>query len=118
MTGLPWYRGDTNLPTHDKILDLLGASPKGKGAAFVYMCSIAQSVGNGSDGIIKRAQLPFIHGTPTDARLLVDAGLWEVIDGGWRIRNFGTRQVVGASEQVKAEQISAARSRAAKGGSK
>lgn len=28
--GLPWFRADTNLPTHNKVLELLGKSPKGK----------------------------------------------------------------------------------------
>ena len=116
MMGLPWFRADTNLPTHDKILDLIGASPKGKGAAFVYFCSLANGVGNDSGGVIKRAALPFIHGTTADARLLVEAGLWDVVDGGWTIHNFGTRQLVGASEQVKAEQIAAARADAGRKG--
>jgi len=112
MPGLPWFRADTNLPTHDKILDLIASSPKGKGAAFVYVASIASTVGNGGEGVIKRGQLPFIHGTPADAALLVEAGLWDVFEKGWRIHNFGTRNVVGASEQVKAEEISAKRSTA------
>lgn len=114
---LPWFRADSNLPTHEKIVDLVASSPKGKGAAFVYMCSIATSAANGSDGVIRRGQLPFIHGTIADARLLVDAGLWEVVDDkSWRIRNYGTRQLAGASEQVKAEEISAARAAAGRAG--
>lgn len=113
---LPWFRADTNLPTHDKITELVASSPKGKGAAFVYFCSIAQANANGSDGLIKRGSLPFIHGTPADATLLVAADLWETEGTGWRIRNFGTRNLVGASEQVKADEISAARSAAGRAG--
>lgn len=96
---LPWFRADTNLPTHDKILDLVGNGQRGKAAAFVYVCSIAHSVGHGTDGYIARAALPFIHATPADARLLAEARLWEVVEGGWRIKNFGTRQLIGASSQ-------------------
>lgn len=116
MAGLPWFRADTNFPTHDKILDLVGVGPKGKAAAFVYFAAIAQQVGIGGDGQIKRAALPFIHGTTADAGLLVESDLWEVNDGLWRIRNFGTRQVVGASQQVIAEELSATRSAAGKAG--
>jgi hypothetical protein len=31
---------------------------------------------------------------------LVAGDLWEVVENGWRIRNFGTRQVVGAAQQA------------------
>ncbi|GAA4176429.1 hypothetical protein [Gryllotalpicola koreensis] len=106
--GLPWFRADTNFPTHDKVLDLVGLGAKGKAAAFVYFCSLAHAVGQGTDGLIKKATLPFVHGTAADARLLVDARLWIVVEGGWQIKNFGTRQVVGAEAQAIHEVKSAA----------
>lgn len=114
--GLPWYRKDTNFHTHDKVLDLVALGMKGKAAGFVYDCALGNSVGNGGDGLIKRAALPFVHGTTADARLLVEVGLWEVVPEGWRIRNYDTRQVVGMSEQVKADEISQKRSAAGKQG--
>lgn len=98
--ALPWFRADTNLPTHDKILDLLGKSPKGKGAGFVYVCSLAYAAGHETSGFIARAALPFVHGTPAEARLLAEARLWDVVEGGWQIRNWGTRQLVGAESQA------------------
>lgn len=110
--GLPWFRADSNLHSHDKVLDLIDSSPKGLAALGVYFSSLSFSVGNGNDGIIKKAHLRFVHGTPALAALLVSAELWDAYEGGWRIRNFGTRQVVGMSEQVKAEEISAVRSAA------
>lgn len=113
---LPWFRADTNLPTHDKVIDLVGHGQKGKAAGFVYFCALGSQVANGGNGTIKKAQLPFIHATPADARLLVEARLWEVVEGGWRIKNYGTRQVVGMSEQVKAEELSSARAEAGKKG--
>ena len=114
--GLPWYRSDTNFHTHDKVLDLVAFGSKGKAAGFVYECSLSYTVGNGNDGRIKKTALPFVHGTPADARLLVEVGLWETTEGGWRINNFGTRQVVGAGEQVKEEQSRAAKSEGGKKG--
>lgn len=98
--ALPWFRADTNLPTHDKILELLGKSPKGKGAGFVYFCSLAYSAGHETGGFIARAALPFVHGTATEARLLAESRLWEVVEGGWKIRNWGTRNLVGAESQM------------------
>jgi len=98
--ALPWFRADTNLPTHDKILELLGKSAKGKGAAFVYVCSLAYAAGHDTSGFIARAALPFVHGTTVEARLLAEVRLWDVVEGGWLIRNWGTRQLVGAESQA------------------
>jgi hypothetical protein len=106
--GLPWFRADTNLPTHDKVLELLGKSPKGKGAAFVYVCSLAYSAGHETSGFIARAALPFVHGTTHEARLLAEVRLWNVVEGGWAIRNWGTRQLVGAESQTIHEERSKA----------
>jgi len=111
--GLPWIRLDTNVAAHDKIADLVDAhGTKGKAAGFVYFCSLAYAGGHESDGVIKKSTLKFIHGTPGDAALLVQGDLWLLIDGGWSIKNYGTRQVVGAEQQV----VSAARSAAGKKG--
>ena len=113
MAGLPWMRVDTNLPTHDKVLELVGVGARGKAAAFVYVCGLAYSVGHGTDGFVRRAALPFIHGTAGDVRLLVDARLWIPVDGGWTISNFGTRQVVGSSTAAaQAERTEKARANA------
>lgn len=113
MSGLPWFRSDTNVPTHDKILDLIGAhGAKGKQAGFVYWMSMCHAAGHGTDGVIKRSALPFVHATSGDARLLVMAGLWEVIEGGYRIKNWGNRNVVGAMQQA----LSDVRSEAGKKG--
>ena len=98
--ALPWFRADTNIATHDKILELLGKSPKGKGAAFVYVCSLAYSAGHETSGFIARAALPFVHGSTLEARLLAEVRLWDVVEGGWKIRNWGTRQLVGAEAQA------------------
>lgn len=110
--SLPWFRADTNFPVNDKIVDLVASGSRGKGAGFVYFCSLATAVGTGSDGLIKRGQLPFIHGTTGDAALLVEHGLWDVDPLGWRIHNYGNRQVVGAMAQAIADSLSAARSEA------
>lgn len=101
---LPWYRSDTSFYSHDKVLELVGLhGEKGKSAGFVYLCALGHAVGHGTSGLVKRTSLPAFHGKVGDAALLVAAGLWETTAGGWHIVNFGTRQVVGASQQVAAE---------------
>ena len=106
---LPWYRSDTSFATHDKVLDLVETyGAKGKQAGFVYQCAMGHAVGHATDGTVKRTSLKGVHGTSGDAAILVAVGLWEAVDSGWRIVNFGTRQVVGASQQVISEAKSAA----------
>jgi hypothetical protein len=108
VAGLPWFRSDTNINTHDKILELVGLGAKGKAAGFVYWMSLAYAAGQATDGLIKKAVLPWVHGTPADARLLVEARLWTPVDGGWHINNYGTRQAVGATQQAIADGVRAA----------
>lgn len=116
MAGLPWIRCDTNVNTHDKILELVGNGAKGKAAGFVYWMALCYSGAHDTGGLIKKAVLPFVHGTPADARQLIDARLWVAVDGGWQIVNYGTRNVVGAAQQAIADELSAARSDAGKKG--
>lgn len=111
--GLPWIRLDTNVSANDKIADLVDEhGARGKAAGFVYFCALAYAGGHESDGLIKKAILKFVHGTPADAALLVSSDLWIEAEGGWVIKNYGTRQLVGAEQQV----ISAERSAAGKKG--
>lgn len=105
---LTWYRADTSFASHDKVLALIETyGAKGKAAGFVYQCALGHSVGHATDGLVKRTSLRAMHGTAGDAAILVAADLWEVIDGGWRIKNFGSRQVVGAAQQVIREEAAA-----------
>lgn len=99
--ALPWVRVDSNIATHDKILDLLGRK-NGRSIAFSYVCAIAYSGGNGTDGHIPFAALPFIHATKRDAEVLVEVGLFEPNPRGWTIRNYANRQQLSfVSDQVR-----------------
>ncbi len=90
---LPWVRLDANIATHDKILELLAdPSPKKWQAAASYMFALGWAGAAGTDGRILISALPFVHGTPATARLLVKHRLWEETDNAWRIRNYEIRQ--------------------------
>lgn len=89
--GLPWVRLDSNIASHDKILALL-TRRNGRAIAFSYCCSLGYSGGNGTDGHIPFAALPFLHATRKDAEMLVEVGLWEPDPYGWTIHNYGDRQ--------------------------
>jgi hypothetical protein len=88
---LPWVRLDTNLPSHDKILELL-AMRDGHRTAFVYVCSLSYCGHNQTDGFIPLAALPLIHGRRADADRLVEVRLWTLAPKGWVIPNWLERQ--------------------------
>lgn len=106
--GLPWIRLDTNIPTNTKILELAGRGDKGLAAAFVYVASLAHAGGHETSGFIAKGALPFVHGKPAHARLLAEARLWIVVEGGWQIANWGERNLVGATSQALSEVRAAA----------
>lgn len=102
--GLPWVRLDSNIATHDKILALL-TRRNGRGIAFSYCCALAYSGGNGTDGHIPFAALPFIHATKKDVETMVEVGLLDPDPYGWTIRNWADRQQLTAvSESLRAGQ--------------
>lgn len=91
--ALQWVRLDANIAAHDKILNLLAdPSPKKWQAAASYMFALGWSGGAGTDGKVSKSALPFVHGTPLTARLLVKYHLWEEATTGYEIRNFDARQ--------------------------
>lgn len=94
--SLPWFRVDSHIGSHDKVLNLLsieGAKPADRWqASFSYICAIGWAVDHGTDGKVPKIALPFVHGTPTTARLLVISKLWIEHATGWEIVNFANRQ--------------------------
>jgi hypothetical protein len=103
--SLPWVRIDSNIASHDKVLQLLSdPSPKRWQAAFSYVCAIGWSGDQGTDGRVPAIALPFVHGTTTTARLLVTYRLWEEPPtGGWLIVNYAERQELAVVSHLKRE---------------
>ena len=117
--ALPWVRLDSNIATHDKILDLLDDQKASKAvkyqALWSYCAALGWAGGQGTDGEIRKTALPFIHGTEQTARLLVTYRLWSETPTGWHIVNFEMRQEL---EAVTAGKREAQRAGAAKGNCK
>ncbi len=100
--ALPWVRLDANIGNHDKILALLADPSSKKWQAYAsYMTALAWSGGQGTDGFIPQTALPFVHGTPATARLLVTYRLWEESLVGWRIVNYESRQELNIIAEAK-----------------
>lgn len=96
MAGLPWVRLDSNIASHDKILELIADRGASKGdrfqAAFSYVCSMGYAGGHGTDGLVKFNALQWIHGTRRTAELEVEHGLWTPHPLGWTLPGFAARQ--------------------------
>lgn len=92
-SGLPWFRMDTDIYVNDKILEIVDEhGTKGKAAIAVYLFALAYSSAHLTDGLVKRGILRAVHGSPQDARLLVDAGLFETHPDGWIIHSYYAHQ--------------------------
>ena len=102
--ALLWARLDVNIGSHDKVLSLLAdPSPKRWQAYASYMTAIGWSVGHGTDGRIPTAALPFVHGTPATARLLVKHDLWIEHPAAWEIKNYAEYQVLSEVDEKTVE---------------
>lgn len=98
--SLPWVRLDSNIYTHDKITLLLAQSD-GYRAYAVYTFGLAFAGGHATDGYLPKHVLPIIRGTEKHARMLVEHGLWEYAEGGWRIHNWDRRQELALVSEIK-----------------
>ena len=109
--GLPWVRIDSDLAQNPRIAEMIAEhGQRGVAAAFVFVCSIGHCAAHNTDGEIKKAVLPFIHGTPALARLLVEAELWSQEEKGWSVTGYADHQPTMAAREADA----AARSEAAR----
>lgn len=115
MSGLPWVRLDANIGTHDKLAPLQ-LTPDGRSAFVLYVCALGWAGGHGTDGHIPKNVLSFIApGLPKKpklAQLLVEAGLWQYVEGGWQIVNYLERQQSSTVTEAVSAQKSAAAQKA------
>jgi hypothetical protein len=104
LMGLPWFRVDSNIAMHDKVLGLLSDPSAAKWQAFSsYICALGWSAGTGNDGRVPRNALGFVHGTTKTARLLEKYRLWTEAPGGWQIVNYAERQQLSLIADMKSE---------------
>lgn len=97
---LPWVRLDTAFPWNQKLLAMLGEKD-GHRAAVAYICSLAYSGGQGTDGFISRESLPHVHCRLSDAARLVKHEFWEEQPGGWLIHDWAEFQQSNAETQER-----------------
>jgi hypothetical protein len=101
---LPWVRLDTTFPRNPKLLALL-AEKDGHRAALAYLCMLAYSGEQGSDGWIPREALPFVHARNADVTRLVTHSFLYPQPGGWIIHGWDEFQE--SSEETKKRRVRA-----------
>lgn len=68
------------------MLDLV--SDRAFQAVSAHLLAMTYAGKHGTDGLIPKAALPFIHPHKTDADRLVRVGLWREVPGGWDIHGW------------------------------
>lgn len=82
---MSWAKIDDQFPDHPKILAV------GPLAAWLFVCGLCYCARLLTDGFIPRGQirrLADVDNAPELADRLVECGLWEVCEGGWRIHDY------------------------------
>lgn len=79
----------------------------GHRAAFAYVCGLAISGGQGSDGFLSEESLIYVHARPADASLLVEFGFWIPRPGGWVINGWTEHQQSTEETQRRRERAQA-----------
>lgn len=84
---MPWFKVDDSLSDHPDVLALLERR-NGFAALGLWTVSGAWSSRQLTEGLISSVALKRLGGTRSQALALVDAGLWEAVDGGYQFRNW------------------------------
>jgi hypothetical protein len=103
---LPWVRLDTAFPMNQKLLAMLKCKD-GHRAALAYVCGLAVSGGQGSDGFISAESLVFVHARQADAALLVEFGFWIPQPGGWLVNGWDEFQPSTEENQLRRKRAQA-----------
>lgn len=101
---MTWVRLADDFTDHPKVVR---AGPL---AAWLYVCGLTYANRYATDGFIPGAQVPRLAAVPDPERLarrLVESTLWEEVEDGYRIHDYGSYQP--SSEEIKRERADAAR---------
>lgn len=96
---MAWFKVDDRFYSHPKVI---GVPMRSLG---LWVLAGAWSADQLTDGFIPKAVLPMLNGArPADAKPLVDAGLWIVVDGGWKFHDWLDMQPSRSAVQRRREE--------------
>jgi hypothetical protein len=95
---MPWFKVDDTLATHAKVVRA------GNTAMGLWVRAGAWSASQLTDGFVPADMIGVLGGRPTDARKLVEVGLWLGVDGGYRFHQWNERQPTREETERKREE--------------
>lgn len=104
---MAWFKVDDSIPFHPKVV------AAGNLAIGLWLRAGGWCAQQMTEGFIPTGMLAPLGGTPSTARKLVGAGLWDVAEGGWRFHDWHTYQPTRAEVEGRRKQRAEA---GAKGG--
>lgn len=104
---MAWFKVDDSIPFHPKII------AAGNLAIGLWLRAGGWCAQQMTEGFVPTGMLAPLGGTPSTARKLVGAGLWDVAEGGWRFHDWHTYQPTRAEVESRRKQRAEA---GAKGG--
>lgn len=112
---MAWLQIDDNVPLHRKML------AAGPAACWLWVCGIAYSQRQLTDGFIPELALPMVGVTGASrakklADTLVSVGLFEVADGGYRVHDYHDHNATSQEARQHKAAISERRSEAGRRG--
>jgi hypothetical protein len=108
-----WTKLDDNFPDHEKVME---AGPL---ASWLYVCGLCYSNRLLTDGFIPAGQLrklADVKNAPTLASTLVHVGLWEQVEGGYKIHDYHSYNMTAEEAKAKRAEISEKRAEAGRKG--
>lgn len=97
---MPFFRVDDDFALHPK------AIAAGNAACGLWVRAGSYASKYLTEGFVAASTVTLLGGRPRDAKALVDAGLWEVVPGGWMFHQWEGRQPT--KEQVEQDRAAAA----------
>lgn len=110
MAGLKWIRLETSMFENPKLLYL--QEDKQYRCIVSYLQGMCYSGRHGLAGFIPKAALRVLGATASDAKRLVEEGLWNPAPGGWSINGWDEYQLSNdeaLARSEKAKKAAAAR---------
>lgn len=98
---MTWIKLDDGFTEHPKILNA------GRDAGWLYLAGLCYASRQLTDGVIPCQVLGRLTDLPKPERhaaTLVACGLWEVVDGGWKIRSYEDHQRTKAEVDAQRDQ--------------
>jgi len=110
---MAWVRIDDQAPRHVKMLKA------GPAACWLWVCGIAHCQSLLTDGFIADEALPMIgvkSGAKKLADTLVDVGLFERVEGGYRVHDYHAHNATAEEARQQRAKVSAQRAEAGRAG--